>query len=83
MSEAADTILSIQNTVRWHSDCLVVRLGLGTPGQTKVSGDRQRETIHEICCLAAKFIKELNPLCAGLAERLCGAISIIVITISA
>ena len=27
--------------------------------------------------------KELNPLCAGSAERLCGAISIIVITISA
>jgi hypothetical protein len=26
----------------------------GTPGQTKVSGDRQRETTHEICCLAAE-----------------------------
>ena len=23
----------------------------GIPGQTKVSGDRQRETTHEICCL--------------------------------
>ena len=28
----------------------------GTPGQTKVSGDRQRETTHEICCLAAKLV---------------------------
>ena len=28
---------------------------LGTPGQTKVSGDRQRETTHEICCLAAEW----------------------------
>ena len=27
---------------------------LGTPGQTKVSGDRQRETTHEICCLVAE-----------------------------
>ena len=27
----------------------------GTPGQTKVSGDRQRETIHEVCCLAAEW----------------------------
>ena len=27
----------------------------GTPGQTKVSGDRQRETTHEVCCLAAEF----------------------------
>ena len=27
----------------------------GIPGQTKVSGDRQRETTHEICCLAAEF----------------------------
>ena len=27
----------------------------GTPGQTNVSGDRQRETTHEICCLAAKL----------------------------
>ena len=25
-----------------------------TPGQTKGSGDRQRETTHEICCLAAE-----------------------------
>ena len=27
----------------------------GTPGQTKVSGDRQRETTHEVCCSAAKY----------------------------
>ena len=26
----------------------------GTPGQTKVSGDRQREPTNEICCLAAE-----------------------------
>ena len=26
----------------------------GIPGQTKVSGDRQRETTNEICCLAAE-----------------------------
>ena len=26
----------------------------GTPGQTKVSGDCQRDTTHEICCLAAE-----------------------------
>ena len=25
------------------------------PGQTKVSRDRQRETTHEICCLAAEL----------------------------
>ena len=51
------TISLIQNTVRWRSDWLdgaVVPYCLGTPGQTKVSGDRQRETTHEICCLAAK-----------------------------
>ena len=41
----------MENTVRWHSDRLdgaVVVRCLGTPGQTKVSGDRQRETTHEI-----------------------------------
>ena len=27
----------------------------GAPGQTKVSGDRQRETTHDFCCLAAEF----------------------------
>ena len=27
----------------------------GTPGQTKVSGDHQRETTHGICCLAAEY----------------------------
>ena len=33
----------------------------GTPGQTKVSGDRQRERererTHEICCLATELLK--------------------------
>ena len=28
----------------------------GIPSQTKVSGDRQRETTLEICCLAAELI---------------------------
>ena len=45
------------NPVRWCSDWLdgAVDAGcLGTYGQTKVSGDHQRETIHEICCLAAE-----------------------------
>ena len=40
----------IQNTVRWHSDWLdgaVVAHCLGTPGQTKVSGDRQNETTQK------------------------------------
>ena len=27
----------------------------GTPGQTKVKCDRQRQTTHNFCCLAAKF----------------------------
>ena len=48
----------IQKTVRWRShwlDGAVVARCLGTPGQTKVSGDCQRETTHEICCLAAEF----------------------------
>ena len=31
----------------------------GTHSQTKVSGDRQRETTHEVCCLAAKLAKSL------------------------
>ena len=35
-------------------DGAAVAHSLGTPGQTKVSGDRQRETTHEICCLAAE-----------------------------
>ena len=51
------TISSIQNTVRWRSDRLdgaVVARCLGTPGQTKVSGDCQRETTHEICFLATE-----------------------------
>ena len=28
----------------------------GTPGQTKVSGNHQRETTCEICCLAAELL---------------------------
>ena len=32
----------------------------GTPGQTKVSGDRQRETTHEICYLAAELLEDVN-----------------------
>ena len=52
------SISSVQNTIRWRSDQLdgaVVLHFLGTPGQTKVNGDRQRETTHENCCLAAEF----------------------------
>ena len=30
------------------------QISFGTPGQTKVSADHQRETTHEICCLAAE-----------------------------
>ena len=33
----------------------------GIPGQTKVSGDSQKETTHEICCLAAEWLKERRP----------------------
>ena len=42
---------------RWRSDQLdgaVVVRCLGTPGETKVSGDRQTETTHASYCLAAK-----------------------------
>ena len=51
----------------------------GIPGQTKVSGDHQRETTHEICCLAAELADEertfvyffyylsVTPLCKLLA----------------
>ena len=48
----------MQNTIRWRSNRLdgsVVARCLGTPGQTKVSGDYQRKTTHEICGLAAKY----------------------------
>ena len=50
----------MQNTVRWRCDTLddtVVLHCLGTPGQTKVNGDRQRETTHENCYLAAEYRK--------------------------
>ena len=48
----------MQNTVRWGSDRLdgtVVTRFLEAHGQTKVSGGCQRETTHEICCLAAEL----------------------------
>ena len=68
----------MQNTVRWRSDRLdsaVVGRCLGTPGQTKVIGDRQRETTHEFCCLAAQwnFSEIANPLgfSPQLARPLC------------
>ena len=32
-----------------------IQQSFGTPCQTKVSGDRQRETTHKICCLLAKW----------------------------
>ena len=35
-----------------------IQQSFGTPGQTKVSGDRQRETIHEVCCLPATYIQD-------------------------
>ena len=35
----------------------------GIPGQTKVSGDRQRETTHKICCLAVEFIVQIVHTC--------------------
>ena len=42
----------------------------GTPGQTKVSGDRQRETTHEVCCYTSQlraFI--LQKVQASVVER--------------
>ena len=48
----------MQNTIRWRSDLLdgaEVAHCLGTPGQTKVSGDCQRETTHEVCLSAAEY----------------------------
>ena len=33
---------------------VVVATSLGTPGQTKVSGDHHRETTHEVCLSAAE-----------------------------
>ena len=37
-----------------------IQRSFGTPGQTKVSGDRQRETTHEICCLAAEYCQYIQ-----------------------
>ena len=55
---------SIKTTVRWRSNHRQMALQsvptsnllepLQGPGQTKASGDHQRETTHEISCLAAK-----------------------------
>ena len=57
----------IQCTVRWRSDYRQMALGpspyqqsFGTPGQTIVSGDRQRETTHEICCYESQFHPRLK-----------------------
>ena len=44
----------MQNTVRWRSDQSQPAI-FGIPGQTKLSGDRQRGTTHEICYLAAEL----------------------------
>ena len=45
----------VQSIVRWRSDqSLPVIFWNPGPGQTKVSGDHQRETTHEVCCLAAE-----------------------------
>ena len=54
----------MQSTVRWHSDwlnCAVVKRFWEHLGQTKVMQIRQRETqicqretTHEICCLATQ-----------------------------
>ena len=43
----------------------------GTPGQTKVSGDHQRETTHEVCFSAAEsfFKKDFNSLCWAKLSR--------------
>ena len=48
----------MQKIVRWRSDWLdgaVVGSFLGTPWSNKGMQIRQRETTHEICCLAAQF----------------------------
>ena len=47
------TISSIQSTIRWRFDQSVPAI-FWNPGQTKVSGDHQRKTIHDFCCLAAE-----------------------------
>ena len=52
----------MQSTVRWHSDwlnCAVVKRFWEHLGQTKVMQIRQRETTHEICCLAAQYLVDL------------------------
>ena len=51
----------IDTKYRWMARCSdqldgAVVACLGTPGQTKMSVDRQRATTHEICCLAAELL---------------------------
>ena len=41
----------------------------GTPGQTKMSGDRQREATHEICCLADEFLILNKPVLSVRKEQ--------------
>ena len=43
-----------------------IQQSFGTPGQTKVSGDPQRETTHDICCLAAELFKKKPLVVVGL-----------------
>ena len=45
-------------TIRWHSD--QYQWSFGTPGQTKVSGDRQRKTTHEVCCYTSHLHENRN-----------------------
>jgi len=47
--------------VRWCSDQSHNQQSFGIPRQTKVSGDCQRETTHEICCLGAEFAQISTP----------------------
>ena len=62
---ASDKNLPVQNTIRWRSDHRQMALRsvptshiLEPLGQTEVSVDRQRETTHEICCLAAELVNQ-------------------------
>ena len=41
----------------------------GTPGPTKVSGDCQRDTTHEICYLAAKYLILNKPVLSVRKEQ--------------
>ena len=37
-----------------------IQQSFGTPSQTKVSGDRQRETTHGVCCYTDEFLPDLD-----------------------